>query len=280
MDLREEFRGTIDDGMIELFEKPDEDFALIAPFIKAKIRQGYESKEYQDQMLLLMDMYDSSTVEEETYVLDNFINELKGDTDLSAEKKDVLIYLFECQKEVYQKLRECGRPKIKVKITKLSDKAILPTYAHPTDAGCDIYAAETVTFKPGETKIVKTDLAVAIPPGYEIQIRPRSGMSLKTPMRIPNSPGTIDCEYRGNIGVIMQNINGAIWSEPNEDEDELVGEIVGFDPTAEPYTIHEGDKIGQMVLNEVPMIDWDEVETVEDLGATKRGNGGFGSTGK
>lgn len=259
MDLREEFKGTIDEGMLELFEKPDEEFAPLAPFIKAKIKQGVESKEYQDQLLLLMDMYDAGTVEEEVYVLDNFINELKADNDLSPEKKDVLVCLFECQKEAYQKLKECGRPKIRVKVTKLSDKAILPTYAHPTDAGCDIYAAETITFKPGETKIVKTDLAVAIPPGYEIQIRPRSGMSYKTPMRIPNSPGTIDCEYRGNVGVIMQNTDHS---------------------PSDPYTIHEGDKIAQMVLNEVPMIDWNEVETVDDLGATQRGKGGFGSTGQ
>ena len=268
MDLREEFKGAIDEGMLELFEKPDEDFALIAPFMKAKIKQGCESKEYQDQLLLLMDMYEAGTVEEEVYVLDGFINELKADTDLSPEKKDVLVYLFECQREAYQKLRECGRPKIKVKITKLSDKAILPTYAHPTDAGCDIYAAETVTFKPGETKIVKTDLAVAIPPGYEIQIRPRSGMSYKTPMRIPNSPGTIDCEYRGNVGVIMENTNGIVYGEIKEDGDR---DIIYIDPTADPYTIHEGDKIAQMVLNEVPMIDWNEVETVDDLGATQRG---------
>ncbi len=277
MDLREEFKGTIDEGMIELFEKPDEDFALIAPFIKAKIKQGCESKEYQDQLLLLMDMYDAGTVEEEVYVLDNFINELKADNDLSPEKRDVLIYLFECQREAYQNLKECGRPKIRVKITKLSDKAILPTYAHPTDAGCDIYAAETVTFKPGETKIVKTDLAVAIPPGYEIQIRPRSGMSYKTPMIIPKSPGTIDCEYRGNVGVIMQNTNGIVYGEIKEDGDR---DIIYIDPTADPYTIHEGDKIAQMVLNEVPMIDWNEVETVDDLGATQRGKGGFGSTGQ
>lgn len=277
MDLREEFKGTIDEGMLELFEKPDEDFAPLAPFIKAKIKQGIESKEYQDQLLLLMDIYDAGSVEEEVYVLDNFINELKADNDLSPEKKDVLICLFECQKEAYQKLKECGRPKIRVKVTKLSDKAILPTYAHPTDAGCDIYAAETVTFKPGETKIVKTDLAVAIPPGYEIQIRPRSGMSYKTPMRIPNSPGTIDCEYRGNVGVIMENTNGIVYGEENEDGDR---DIIFIDPTADPYTIHEGDKIAQMVLNEVPMIDWNEVETVDDLGATQRGKGGFGSTGQ
>lgn len=277
MDLREEFKGTIDEGMLELFEKPDEEFAPLAPFIKAKIKQGIESKEYQDQLLLLMDMYDAGTVDEEVYVLDNFINELKANTDLSPEKRDVLVYLFERQKEAYQKLKECGRPKIRVKVTKLSDKAILPTYAHPTDAGCDIYAAETVTFKPGETKIVKTDLAVAIPPGYEIQIRPRSGMSYKTPMRIPNSPGTIDCEYRGNVGVIMQNTNGIVYSEIKEDG---IRDIVSIDPTADPYTIHEGDKIAQMVLNEVPMIDWNKVETVDDLGATQRGKGGFGSTGQ
>ena len=105
-------------------------------------------------------------------------------------------------------------------------------------------------------KIVKTGIAVAIPAGYEIQIRPRSGLSLKSKLRIANAPGTIDTEYRGEIGIIMTN----------------TGDV--------PYVIDKGMKIAQMVIAPTPMIKWNEVTTVEELGTTDRGADGFGSTDK
>jgi dUTP pyrophosphatase len=264
MDLKNEFKGTIADDMLELFDRPDDEFAMLAPFIKAKLKQGFESKEYQDQLLTLVEMYDSDSVEQESLVIDELIENIKIEPDLSAEKKDVLVYLFELQKEAFVRVKECGRTRITVKFTKLSENAITPTYAHPRDdAGCDLYAAETVEIKPGETKIVKTDIAAAVPIGYELQIRPRSGMSAKTSIRIANAPGTVDAGYRGNIGVICENQLTDVWGGTNE-----------------TYTIHKGDKIAQAVLNEVPLINWEEVPTVEDLGSSERGEGGFGSTGQ
>ncbi len=131
-----------------------------------------------------------------------------------------------------------------------------PEYAQDGDAGMDIRASEPVCVYPGETKIIKTGLYVAIPKGYEIQVRPRSGMSARTNIRVSNSPGTIDSNYRGEIGVIVDNIGN------------------------DEYYINVGDRIAQLVLNKVPSIRWYPVENVEALGETNRGAGGFGSTGK
>lgn len=130
-----------------------------------------------------------------------------------------------------------------------------PEYAKVGDAGMDIRASEPVCVYPGETKIIKTGLYVAIPTGYELQVRPRSGMSAKTNIRIANTPGTIDSNYRGEIGIIVDNTGN------------------------DEYVISVGDRIAQLVLNTVPAIRWCPVENVEALGETNRGAGGFGSTG-
>lgn len=131
-----------------------------------------------------------------------------------------------------------------------------PEYAQQGDAGMDIRASEHVCVYPGETKIIKTGLYVAIPRGYELQVRPRSGMSAKTNIRIANAPGTVDSNYRGEIGVIVDNTGN------------------------DEYIINVGDRIAQLVLSKVPTISWFPVENIEALGSTNRGAGGFGSTGK
>src|SRR5574344_2884718 len=94
---------------------------------------------------------------------------------------------------------------MKVYFTKLNKDAVIPTYAHTGDAGMDIRAIEDVELNPHETKIIHTGIAVAIPEGYELQVRPRSGLSLKTPLRVSNTPGTIDSGYRDEIGIIISN---------------------------------------------------------------------------
>ncbi len=131
----------------------------------------------------------------------------------------------------------------------------LPVYAREGDAGMDVRAAVDITVAPGATVIVPTGLKVAIPAGYEIQVRPRSGMSYKTPLRVPNAPGTIDSGYRDELGVLIWN------SSPD---------------TA--YEIKAGDRIAQLVLQKVPIMHFIPVENISAIG-TSRG-GGFGSTGK
>ena len=130
----------------------------------------------------------------------------------------------------------------------------LPAYATDGAAGLDLLAAvpETIQLAPGARMLVPTGVSVAIPPGYEIQIRPRSGLALKNGIMVVNSPGTIDSDYRGEIGVILLN----------------TGE--------RPYSIDRGSRIAQAVLAPVTRLEWQEVSVLSE---TNRGAGGFGSTG-
>lgn len=128
----------------------------------------------------------------------------------------------------------------------------LPAYATEGAAGMDVLAAEDVTLAPGTRHAVATGLALAIPPGYEVQVRPRSGLALKHGISVPNAPGTIDSDYRGELRVILINHG------------------------AEPFAVRRGDRVAQLVLAPVVRARWLEVE---DLDETARGEGGFGSTG-
>ncbi|WP_416045901.1 dUTP diphosphatase [Priestia megaterium] len=168
--------------------------------------------------------------------------------------------------------------KVNVKIKRLSEDAVIPKYAHEGDAGFDLVAAEDVIIEPGETKIIPTGLAIALPPGYEAQIRPRSGITVKTKLRV--QLGTIDAGYNGEIGIIVDNTQF-----PSENYD-LVrttnGEGVLEDFSQYPgsmfgtYQIRKGDRIAQAVINQVEQAQF---QVVEELDETSRGEAGFGSSG-
>ena len=148
--------------------------------------------------------------------------------------------------------------------------AVLPTYANPSDAGMDVYAAEDVIISPGDTAVVPTGLKVAIPEGYEIQVRPRSGISLKTPLRISNSPGTIDCGFRDEVGIIMSNTSSGDYGEN-------ILTIDNKDNVQGIYKIRKGDRVAQIVLQVVPRIKFKLTDSVNKAGGNR--GGGFGSTG-
>jgi len=147
-----------------------------------------------------------------------------------------------------------AREKVKVFVETCHPEARLPLYANPTDAGADIFLVEDVFWQPGETKIVKTGLKVAIPEGWEIQMRPRSGLSLKSPLRLANSPATIDTGYRNEIGVIVQNTS------------------------VKEFKMAKGDRIAQMIIAKSQMIEWIKVDDITKHEGDR--GGGFGSTGK
>jgi dUTP pyrophosphatase len=132
----------------------------------------------------------------------------------------------------------------------------LPAYATAESAGLDLLAAidAPIELAPGDRRLVPTGLKIALPHGYEAQVRPRSGLALKHGITLLNSPGTIDADYRGEVGVILINLGAA------------------------SFTIQRGERIAQMVLAPVSRLAWRE--QAEDLAATVRGEGGFGSTGK
>lgn len=157
---------------------------------------------------------------------------------------------------------------IKILVEICRNDVKLPEYANLGDAGMDIRAAEDVDILPGQTVVIPTGLKVAIPVGYEIQVRPRSGVSLKTPLRIVNSPGTIDSGYRDEMGIIMHNssIEGdEIYSISDK------GNKQGI------YRIKKGERVAQIVLNEIPVIKWEITDDVNKEGNNR--GGGFGSSG-
>ena len=141
-----------------------------------------------------------------------------------------------------------------LEIVKIKDSAMLPDYQTAGSAGADIHACldEPIVMKPMERRMIPTGLKMAIPEGFEVQIRARSGLSFKHGITMVNGVGTIDADYRGEIGVLLINLG------------------------QEPFTIEPGMRIAQMVLARYEQIDWQEVD---DIGETERGEGGFGSTG-
>jgi len=139
-----------------------------------------------------------------------------------------------------------------IKIKKMHEKAVIPHYEHEGDAGLDLYSCEDMILYPGDRKLVPTGLQVEIPKGYEMQIRPKSGLALKKGITIPNTPGTVDSGYRGEVGVILLNTSGEI------------------------FEIKAGEKIAQAVIAKVEQA---MIEEASELSDTSRGGGGFGSTG-
>jgi dUTP pyrophosphatase len=145
-------------------------------------------------------------------------------------------------------------PPVDVAVLRLPHGAGLPLPAYASDgaAGMDVVAAEDVTLAPGGRHAVATGFALAIPPGYEVQVRPRSGLALKHGISLPNTPGTIDSDYRGELKIIMINLG------------------------AESFAIARGDRVAQLVVAPVQPARFIEVDILDE---TSRGAGGFGSTG-
>jgi dUTP diphosphatase len=143
--------------------------------------------------------------------------------------------------------------KVKIKVLE-KDGLNLPKYGTELSAGADIYSynQEPIELKAGETKLIPTGLQLDIPDGYEIQLRPRSGLALKHQLTMLNTPATIDADYKGEIGVILTNLG------------------------KEKFIVEPGMRIAQMVLNKVEQIKW---EITDNIGESDRGAGGFGSTG-
>ena len=143
---------------------------------------------------------------------------------------------------------------MKIRINKLHPQALLPEYAYGPleDAGMDVRAREGALLEPNVPQAIPTGLALEIPAGYEVQIRPRSGLALKHAITLPNSPATIDPGYRGELKIILLNLGKT------------------------PYQVHAGDRIAQMVVARYEAVEWEEGE----LADSTRGTGGFGSSGR
>ncbi|MDR7313887.1 dUTP diphosphatase [Brevibacillus nitrificans] len=170
-----------------------------------------------------------------------------------------------------------GRVTAQVKIKKLHPDAVIPQYARAMDAGFDLVAVEDVLIAPGASVKVPTGLAFALPEGFELQVRPRSGISAKTKLRLSNAPGTIDAGYRGEVAILVDNTREASRAYKNVCLDASEKEVtVDQEVDTHSYLIKKGDRLAQGVIAIVPVAQF---EVVDELDETERGTGGFGSSG-
>ena len=177
-----------------------------------------------------------------------------------------------------ERRKEAEKAKVPILIELLNENVKMPQYANIGDSGMDVYAQDEYTILPGETKLIPLGFKMVIPQGYEIQVRPRSGNSLKTKMRVANAPGTVDASYRGELGVIVENIESPIKdiSYHFENEGKVIIDSILHGAA---LTITKGMKIAQLVLVKVEEANLVKTSSISDYEST-RGEGGFGSTDK
>lgn len=253
---------------------PDESFALIAPVFLNELERGLNN--VNDKLLMVQSMNLAGlTVEQmqEQYhtICEGIDAQLKD--SLSPMKRSFLKQMIGITYNTLAESEGVAKKQILIPIEYCREDAKMPTYAHLTDAGMDIYLTEDVTIRPGETKLIPTGIKVALPLGYELQVRPKSGRSLKSKLRISNTPGTIDAGYRDEIDIIVDNIDQVIKGGELDEAGRLTGVLWGSD-----ITLSKGEKIAQLVLSEVPKAVFYEVESVSTIENDGR-KGGFGSTG-
>ena len=263
--------------MSVLLTLPDEQFAIIAPIFLDELEKSYNNIE--DKLLLAQAMNVSGTKMEDLYKIYNqtivAIDE-QFETILSVPKKEFLKRMLAITYNTIAETQGITKRIIQVPIELTSENAQIPKYAHLGDGAVDLYSPADYTIKPGETIIIPCDIKVALPYGYAFLIHPRSGTSAKTKLRVANSVGLVDSQYRGVIGVIVENIEPPIKDITYEFDDNgrpvLTSVLHG-----QSYTISKGERFAQMRLVEVPSVSFFQVESVDGIGDNR--GGGFGSSG-
>lgn len=265
------------DGATALFSVlylDDPEFTIVSELLLSNLEKTLNE---QTAKLALVQSLNSSGLKAEDLVasVQDIAEQIQNTAEFKqfdVAKRDYLTKIVTIFVNAVMETEGIAKRIITVPIELCHEDAKIPTYAHAGDAGMDIYAVEDVTIKPGETVIVPTGLKTAIPLGYELQVRPRSGLSAKSPLRIANSIGTIDANYRGEIGVIITNSNPPITKIEFDEKGNVIDYIYGED-----YTITKGMRFAQLVLKEVPTCSFLQVESVADIGEDR--NSGFGGSG-
>jgi dUTP pyrophosphatase len=260
--------------MAVLLTMPEDQFALIAPVFLNELEKSFNNVNDQLAMVQAMNVAGvrAEDAQDEYLAICDQIDKQMIDS-LSAQKRDFVKRLLAITYNAVNEAEGITKRHILIPIEYCRPDAKMPTYAHLTDAGMDIYLTEDVTIHPGETVLIPTGIKVALPLGYELQVRPKSGRSLKSKLRIANTPGTIDAGYRDEIGIIADNIDPVIRHADIDENGRLYNVLWGSD-----ITLSKGEKIAQLVLSEVPKAVFYEVETVSTIENDGR-KGGFGSTG-
>ena len=262
------------DELGTLLALPDETFSMLAPIFLDELEKGF--KNINDRLIMVQTMnlagLSIEQVEEQYQAIYDEIDTQLSEV-LSVAKRDFLEQMLGITYNALAETEGVVKRRMFIPIEYCREDAKMPTYAHLTDAGMDIYLTEDVVIHPGETKLIPTGLKVAIPLGYELQVRPKSGRSLKSKLRIANTPGTIDAGYRDEIGIIVDNIDPVIRQADMDETGRLYNILWGSD-----IMLSKGEKIAQLVLSEVPKAIFYEVESVAAIENDGR-KGGFGSTG-
>ena len=257
---------------------PDEEFKTLSGIILDELNKSLNNP--NDRLLLAQSFNAQGITSDEAIA--NF-KELAmqidsiGDDVLPQAKRDFVKQVVGLMVNAVAETEGISKRIIQIPIELCHPNAKIPAYAKPGDAGMDIYALEDFEVAPGERKIIKTGLKVAIPRGYELQVRPRSGTSVKTALRVANTPGTIDSGYRDEIGVIIENIEPRIKDIGYEFDDNgniIIKSILH----GSVFNVGKGERFAQLVLNEVPSAAFYPVDSVAQIGENR--GGGFGSTGK
>ena len=250
----------------------DEDqFSIIAPGIMQSFSQSVNNP--NDKIALVQTINASGMRSEDlSGSFDGICEEIEK-LDISTQKRDFLKNIIGTIVNAVNDTEGIAKRNVQVAIELCHPDAKIPQYAHISDSGVDVYALDDITVKPGETVLVPTGIKVALPAGYELQVRPKSGRALKTKLRVANTPGTIDQQYRDEIKVIIENIDSPIKDITLDEEGKVTSILYGSS-----FTIGKGEKFCQLVLAEVPKIAFYRVESVLEIDKEDRG-GGFGSSG-
>lgn len=251
----------------------DEDtFGIVAPGIMQSLQQALNNP--NDKLALVQALNATGhKAEDLTSDVMAFMEEVDKINSLSAQKKDFIKDFFAAYVNAINDTEGIAKRNVPVAIELCHPDAKIPQYAHISDSGADVYALKDITVHPGETVLVPTGLKVALLPGFELQVRPKSGRALKTKLRVANTPGTIDQGYRDEIKIIIENVEPPIKDISVDKDGKVTSILYGKD-----FFIGKGEKFCQLVLSEVPKASFYRVDSVLEIDKDDR-NGGFGSTG-
>ena len=265
-----------DDIMNVLMEMPDDEFEIISEQILQEFEKAIRNPE---DRVFIQETLEQIGIDAETLIneSDTMIENIDSidEKAISKPKKDFFKRVIMLQTNAMMSILNEAVKIVSIPL-ELGSNAKAPQYAHIGDGAMDVYAVGDYTVNPGETVLVKTGIKTAIPDGYALLIQPRSGQSLKTKLRVANTPGLIDGGYRDEIGVIIENIESPIENiEYSTDDD---GNITITSIThGKPYYIEDGQRIAQMRLVAVPTINWVRVDNILEIGGNR--GGGFGHSG-
>ena len=263
------------DALTSLFNMDDEKFALISPGILQSFQQSINNP--NDKLGLVQALNANGATAEDLVASFNTISDaIDSIEEISQIKRDFLKSLLAALTNAVNETEGIAKRFVQIPVELCHPDAKIPQYANTSDSGMDVYALDDYTIAPGETKLIPTGIKLALPPGYEIQVRPKSGRALKTKLRIANTPGTVDAGYRDEIKVIVENIEPPI-KDIEYDFDDNGTPIIKSILHGAAHTIGKGEKFCQLVLMEVPKAALYRVEQVGEIGENR--GGGFGSTG-